>query len=213
MYTLTLEFSAKQVRASLFAMLFESFRVRLAIAVAASAGLVALLLKSISLIDASAFLSAMIGISWGAIGGVVFFGVMYWINLMTVERTLKTFTSMKVAYQLSTAGCTVSSDGWSGVLQWTSFARLIKYSQVLLLEIADHRSTKEMRAALRKALRSAPGATAAVQSQTKAFPVFSTLPVPLRAFLAVPAVDLRDEHVQFIKSMLKSAKPGSSKGP
>jgi hypothetical protein len=69
-----------------------------------------------------------------------------------------------------------------------------------LLEIVEQRSSKEMTESLSAALRTTP-LDEAMAPQTRGFPIFWVLPVPLRTFLVLPAAALNEEQLAFIKEV------------
>jgi len=108
-----------------------------------------------------------------------------------------------VTYQLAENGCAVSSGTWNGVIPWASVVRILKYPYVLLLEIRDTRSRKEIIDSFKAELKQKQSVAAAQDQTSRGFPVFWAQPVALRSFLVLPKKNVSEEHASFIGKIVK----------
>jgi hypothetical protein len=198
MYTIAARFSMMQVRMAVLYVLLQTFRSLNAFVVASAIILGVCVLRAVDIVGSNTLLSVTTGISVGLIGWIALIAVLYGVNMRFVKRRVLALASTRVTYHLSNEGCTVSSDAWNGFLPWQSFGRLVRRPNIWLLEIVEQRPSKEMTESLSAALRTTP-LDEAMAAQTRGFPIFWVLPVPLRTFLALPAATLHAEQLAFIK--------------
>ena len=204
LYSIAADFSRARVRLAVFLTLLETLRIGFAVLAVATL-LLALVLLGAPYVAHPAWMSCVaIGVAWNVFCLIVIFALSYYLNLREVRRALRILPTTRVNYQLSDDGCAISSDAWSEFLPWRSFVRLTRYPRMVLLEIVEHRSKKELTESLRVSLRARPE-RATILRQGRGFPVFWMLPLPLRTFLIIPAGAVPEEQIAFIRDRLGTA--------
>ena len=201
MYSIAADFSQTRVGLAVFVTMLETLRTGIVVAtlLLASAILGALYLGQLGWMS-----SVVAGVACNLISLLAIFAANYCLNLREVRRALRILPTNRVNYQLSDEGCAISSDACSEFLPWRSFVRLTRYPQMVLLEIIEHRSKKELTESLRAGLRARPE-RATILRQGRGFPVFWMLPLPLRSFLVIPASAVPEEQIAFIRNRLGTA--------
>ena len=205
MQPIVVNFSANQVRIAVVAVLIETFgRWR----ILAFAGLLVLLIYVAAaqhLIAPTEAFSAGSGVILGLLSCGALLLALYLVNVRLAMQAFQDLPTKDVEYELSEKGCTVSSSGWKGILLWTSIARLLRYPSIWLLEIKESRSKREIIQSFKGALKETGNVSATRDTEARRFPVFWAQPLPLQTFLVLPAKDINEEHVSFIRKMLDSA--------
>ena len=204
MYSIAADFSRTRVWLAVFVTLLETLRSGFTL-MAVSTLLLPLVLLGAPYVGHPAWMSFVA--MWATCNLVLLialFAMSYYLNLREVRRALRILPTTRVNYQLSDEGCAISSDACSEFLPWRSFVGLTRYPHMVLLEIIERRSKKELSESLRASLRARPE-RGTILRQGRGFPVFWMLPLPLRSFLVIPASAVPEEQIAFIRDRLGTA--------
>jgi len=207
MTPVTLTFSFLEVRATLFAVLLEQMHVRSFCQTLGIMAATAILLGGFNVISIGSVWSALAGLGIAVIFGAIYFLFLYCVNFRFGMQALQSIQARTVTYTFSEDKLSVSASNWSQEFAWQAFTHVARYPLVLLLEVRESRSKKEIMRAF-NSIVSHMKDVAELREQSAGFPVIWLQPAPLKRYLVLTTRKLTREDILSISTWVTKSNAG-----